>query len=259
MAIVGLAGAGVAAVLATSLVAIVGAIAGASVKHPPPALSIAGDVAFDLGAVAAAVYIAASLGGPRSPADFGFRRVSVRTVARSVFLGALVYYVVTAIYANVVHVPKDNLPTDLGVSRSHAALVAAAIFVCVIAPIAEETFFRGFLFGTLRGWKVWIGDRDLSTWLAAAVTGVVFGAVHYGSAPALDLVPLGFLGFVLCVIRWKTGSLYPCIVLHSGNNAVALGVMQHWTAPVVVALMLATWAVTAAITLPLGLRSPRIA
>ena len=43
------------------------------------------------------------------------------------------------------------------------------------------------------------------------------------------LVPLGFLGFVLCVVRWKTRSLYPCMALHSINNSLALGVNQlNW-------------------------------
>lgn len=258
MAIVGVALAAVIGFLATTVVAIIGAIAGASLKNPPPGVSIAGDIVFDLSAVAAAVYVA-RMGGRVRPSDFGFRRVSARIVARAVFLGALVYYGLTAIYTNVVNVPKDKLPTDLGVNQSHAALVAVAIFVCVIAPIAEETFFRGFLFGTLRRWQVWIGRYDLSTWLAAVVTGILFGLSHTGSAPGLDLIPLAFLGFVLCVIRWKTGSLYPCIVLHSGNNALALGVSLHWSAAAVLGLVLASWAVTAAITLPLAARSPRIA
>ena len=51
------------------------------------------------------------------------------------------------------------------------------------------------------------------------------------------LIPLGFLGFVLCIVRWKTGSLYPCMALHSINNCVALGVNEfHWNAGEIVAL-----------------------
>jgi membrane protease YdiL (CAAX protease family) len=41
-------------------------------------------------------------------------------------------------------------------------------------------------------------------------------------------VPLGIFGFVLCLLREKTGSLYPCIVLHCANNSLAFGVSQDW-------------------------------
>ena len=58
------------------------------------------------------------------------------------------------------------------------------------------------------------------------MTGILFGLAHLGSAPSQYLVPLGFLGFVLCLVRWRTGSLYPCMALHSANNALALGVNQ---------------------------------
>jgi hypothetical protein len=50
----------------------------------------------------------------------------------------------------------DDLPVQLGVNDSNAALVLVAVLVCVIAPMAEEFFFRGFLFGALRGYmKLW--------------------------------------------------------------------------------------------------------
>ena len=67
--------------------------------------------------------------------------------------------------------------------------------------------------------------------MAAVITGILFGLAHTGSASSQYLVPLGFLGFVLCIVRWRTGSLYPCMALHSANNALALGVNQlSWNA-----------------------------
>jgi membrane protease YdiL (CAAX protease family) len=126
----------------------------------------------------------------------------------------------------------------------------------VVAPIAEEFFFRGFIFGALRRWHVVIGGRDLGTWLAAAVTGILFGLAHTGSAAAQYLVPLGFLGFVLCLVRWRTRSLYPCMALHAINNSLALGVNQlHWNAGEIVALVAGSITVVGAITLPLATRS----
>ena len=89
-------------------------------------------------------------------------------------------------------------------------------------------------------------------WIAALITGLLFGLAHLGSASPKFLVPLGLLGFVLCMIRWRTGSLYPCMALHSLNNCLALGVNQlHWNALEIIGLMLGSLAVIAAVTGPL--------
>jgi uncharacterized protein len=115
---------------------------------------------------------------------------------------------------------EDDLPEQLGVDESTLALIAVAILVTVIAPIAEEFFFRGFFFTSLRNWK--------GLWPAAIITGLVFGGIHAGSSPVGYLVPLAVLGFLFCLLYARTGSLYPCIVLHCANNSLAFGVSQDW-------------------------------
>jgi membrane protease YdiL (CAAX protease family) len=92
--------------------------------------------------------------------------------------------------------------------------------------------------------------------MAALITGILFGLAHTGSALSQDLIPLGFLGFVLCVLRWKTRSLYPCMALHSLNNALALGITQfHWNGLEILGMMVASLAVIGVFTLPLSQRS----
>jgi len=60
---------------------------------------------------------------------------------------------------------------------------------------------------------------------------------------------------VLCIVRWRTRSLYPCIALHSTNNSLALGVNQlHWNAIEIVALIVSSLFVIGAATGPLGAR-----
>jgi membrane protease YdiL (CAAX protease family) len=93
----------------------------------------------------------------------------------------------------------------------------------------------------------------VGTLLAAIATGIVFGLAHVGSAPAKYLVPLAFLGFVLCLVRWRTRSLYPCIALHSVNNSLALGINElHWAAGEIFALIAGSLLVIAAVTGPLS-------
>ena len=246
-------------VVSSIAVAVATHTSGRSAANIPVGVTLAGNVAFDLSFVAAALY-AVSRTGPLRTADFGFRRAPVRAGAAAALGGAVLYYVATAAYAAISGLHKaDKLPQGLSVSGSTGALVAVAIFVCVVAPICEEFFFRGFLFGALRRALGRAFGATGAMLAAAAVVGVLFGAVHSGSAPVEYLIPLGFLGFVLCLVRWRTGSLYPCMALHSANNALALGVNQlGWPAPAILGLMLAAWAVTAAITWPIGARAPAV-
>jgi uncharacterized protein len=243
-------------ILASVMVDIVAAAGGSSVSHPTPAVSIVSDVVFDLGFVAAALYFAV-LRGPVGTAAFGFRWPGLRVTIKAVVSAGVGYFAVTAVYSSLVGLHgTDKLPSELGVGKSTAALVAAAVFVCAIAPIAEEFFFRGFLFGALRQMRIKVAGRELGTWVAAVITGILFGLAHTGSASPQYLIPLGFLGFVLCLVRWRTGSLYPCMALHCINNSLALGVNQlSWNGAEILGLTSASLLVIAAITAPLAGRT----
>jgi uncharacterized protein len=238
----------------TIVVGIIAAASGGNLTHPSAGVSLLEDLVFDLSFVTAAIYLAARRRA--TPSDFGFRLIPWKLGVGAFVLAGVSYYIVTAIYASLVHLHgTDKLPSELGVSKSTLALVGAAVFVCVIAPICEEFFFRGFVFGALRHWKIPFAGRDLGTVFAAIVTGILFGLAHTGSASSQYLIPLGFLGFVLCVVRWKTRSLYPCMALHSVNNSLALGVNQlHWNALEIFGLIASSLLLIASITVPLAQR-----
>jgi membrane protease YdiL (CAAX protease family) len=218
-------------------------------------VSILSDVATDAGFIIAALYLARLL-GHRDPAEFGYRWPRLKTAVVTVVVALVSFYVLTAAYASLLNLhATDKLPKELGVDRSHIALAGVALFVCVIAPIAEEFFFRGFLFGVLRNMRVRIAGHDAGTLLAAVIVGILFGLAHAGSAPAEDLVPLGFLGFVLCLVRWRTRSLYPCMFMHSFNNVISLGwATLHWSVPAIGGLLIGSLAMIGALTAPLASR-----
>jgi membrane protease YdiL (CAAX protease family) len=237
----------------TTIVVQVVTLGGHTTSNPTVAESLIGDVMFDLSFVVAALYFAQLQGRPR-PEDFGFRRVAVWPAIGWLVVAAISYFVVTDIYASLLSLHgTDKLPSPLSTATSAPAEVGIALFVCVIAPVVEEFFFRGFIFTVLRRMRIVVAGRDLGTWVAAIITGILFGLAHTGSALSQDLIPLGFLGFVLCLLRWRTGSLYPCIALHSLNNSLALGVTQfHWNGAEILGLMAASLAVIGALTLPLA-------
>jgi membrane protease YdiL (CAAX protease family) len=138
-------------------------------------------------------------------------------------LAFVAFYLFTVVWVAIVGGNPDDqkLPKELGADKSTVALVAVAFLVSVVAPVAEEFFFRGFFYGALRNWRGVVP--------AAVITGLVFGAIHAGSADAEFLPPLAFFGFTLCLLRERTDSLYPCIALHCANNSLAIGVSQDWT------------------------------
>jgi len=239
------------AILGATLAALVANLAGYEVDagDPPPGVTIAGTFFQDGGLILSAWLLARLTAGAPTAADFGLRRLSALKAIGWLAATWVAFIAFSAIWAAALGVTEnDDLPQQLGADNSTTALVFVALLVCVAAPIAEELFFRGFLFTAMRRW---IGVAG-----GAIVTGVVFGAIHAGSADAVFLVPLGVFGALLCLLYHRTGSLIPSIVLHALNNSLALGVSQHWEAPQVIAVMIGATAAVLALVLPFSARSP---
>ncbi len=90
-------------------------------------------------------------------------------------------------------------------------LLGALVVAAVVAPVAEELFFRGFLFAGLR-------DR----WGLAAgmlISSAVFGAVHL--TPGV-MLPIALMGALFAWLYQTTRSLWPAILLHGLYNGVAV-------------------------------------
>jgi uncharacterized protein len=193
-----------------------------SASHTPPGLELADTVVQDIVFVLTAVMFAQLGGRTVRSWQFGFRSTPARRAAGLVVLTIIAFAIFTAVWAAVLNVTEKDtkLLEALGTNETALLLALSALLTTVIAPICEETLFRGYIFGALSKWKGWLP--------AAVITGVLFGAVHAGSAPVEDLVPLGVLGFALCVLYRRTGSLYPCIVVHSLNNSFAFGELEGW-------------------------------
>jgi len=205
----------------------------------------------DLGFVAAAVILAARV-APVRPSQFGL--VRPRSLWRAVVLvpAALVLvFLLAELWFAAVHSSGEEkqLVKQIGGNSGTVGVLAASALVCVVAPICEETLFRGFIFRTLANWR--------GAWPAAIATGILFGLVHGVSAPAVDLVPLALLGVVLCWVYQATGSIYTGMVVHMANNALAFGSLENWGAGRVVALMAGALAIGTLVLGAVSLASDR--
>jgi membrane protease YdiL (CAAX protease family)/uncharacterized RDD family membrane protein YckC len=124
---------------------------------------------------------------------------------------------VAMIYSPFVQPEQQDIPQDLGVDESTLAAIAGGILIIVFAPISEEIFFRGFVYGGIR--------TRLGLWPAAAISAVVFGLLHISSGDLSIVPPLVIFGLLLCWLYEYTGSLGPPVVLHMINNAIAFTVI----------------------------------
>jgi membrane protease YdiL (CAAX protease family) len=212
-------------------------------SHIPAGLEIADTVVQDIAFILVAVLFARMGGRVVRSWQFGLRppRMSWRRVSGLILLLLVAFIVLSAIWSAVFHPEKEKLLETLGSNEGATLLLLSAALTCVVAPICEEFLFRGFIFTALRNWR--------GTWPAAIVTGVLFGGVHFGSAPTLDLVPLMGLGFGLCLLYRYTGSLYPCFVAHSLNNSIAFGSLEGWAFWQVIVLIAAALLAIAAVVL----------
>lgn len=87
-------------------------------------------------------------------------------------------------------------------------LVVIGVFV---APLVEEIFFRGFLFGGMReqyGWKK-----------AALISSIVFSIAHLDIAAVL---PTFALGFTFAYLYQEAKSIWPGIVMHFLVNTAGM-------------------------------------
>lgn len=109
------------------------------------------------------------------------------------------------------------MPPDIpdGLLLPGGWVVFSALALAVWTPIAEETFFRGFILqGLTNRWRIAP---------AIVVSAAVFAALHL--APAL-LLPVFVTGLLLGFLYHRTGSLWPCIAVHALQNVVA--VLSAW-------------------------------
>lgn len=90
--------------------------------------------------------------------------------------------------------------------------VLAVLLVIAVAPaVCEEMLFRGVILHSLQA-----RYRVPS---AIAVTAILFGLYHMS---VIKFIPTGLLGLLLCIVVWKTGSIYPAMLMHFINNAFSV-------------------------------------
>lgn len=107
---------------------------------------------------------------------------------------------------------QENSFAEL-LKSSQQVRVAIAVLATFTAPMVEETVYRGVLFSSLR--------RYLGLIATVLLVTVMFAGVHvlqYWGA-WVSVAGLTLLSLALTVIRARTKSILPCVMIHTLNNA----------------------------------------
>jgi len=148
------------------------------------------------------------------------RRPSARQVLLGAATGVALFFAAAGIMSlTALLVPRGWLDTfDIThlFQGSPREQLAMALIATLLAPLAEEVAFRGYLLSALR--------THLRPGAAIAASSVLFAAMHLDPVRFPAVL---FLGAFLGWLAWRAGSLWPAVAAHSANNGLgAIAVMN---------------------------------
>jgi membrane protease YdiL (CAAX protease family) len=155
-----------------------------------------------------------------SRADIGLTRLMSWMDILITPAGLVVYLILSSILilitTRVLPWVDINQVQDVGfrqLNQRYEYILAFSSLV-VIAPIAEEILFRGYLYGKLR--------KFVPIWVAIITTSLLFGFIHGAWNLAIDTFALSV---VLCLLRESTGNIWASILLHMTKNGIAFYIL----------------------------------
>ncbi len=138
------------------------------------------------------------------PASWGYVPIGIAA--------CLVIAIIYGIIAEALGVNERLKPSFLE-DHARAYFIAGGILAIAVAPIVEETFFRGFVFAGL--------SREMKFWAAATLSAILFTVAHL---EPLIFVPIFLIGLLMAYTYQKTGSLWVNIMIHMGYNAAIFAI-----------------------------------
>ena len=151
-----------------------------------------------------------------SKKEFGLNKLPTWTDILLSPAGFIVYFILAAIITALASLvfPKEIMvqAQDVGFKNLNRSLdyVFAFLALVVVAPVVEETIFRGYLFGKLK--------KHMPVIVAVLITSAVFGIAHGQINVGLNVFALSV---VACYLREFTDSIWAGVLLHMIKNGIA--------------------------------------
>lgn len=137
--------------------------------------------------------------------------------------GIVVYFILAAILLSIFSIfPWFNAEQaqNIGFNTNLYGFerMLAFLTLVVVAPIAEELIFRGYLYGKMREKFSQITSEIWSVIISSLLVSVVFGVVHMQWNVGVNVFAMSL---VACALREYTGTIYAGILLHMIKNGLA--------------------------------------
>lgn len=152
------------------------------------------------------------------PKVFTWKQLGLRKVAHDDLKRALVLFLFVGSLIAILQalLLRLGLPLNQYSFTSKDGAYLAYAVVVLITPIAEELYFRGFLFKGLL-----IHQKP---WLAYVISAGLFALLH---PPLLVMVEVFCIGLLLAYTLRETKSVWPGVLIHAVNNAVVFGYLLY--------------------------------
>ncbi|HZV79343.1 MAG TPA: type II CAAX endopeptidase family protein [Candidatus Binatus sp.] len=149
--------------------------------------------------------------------DLGFgKRLTAPVVGLAIGAGLVLFILsglLDALQTKVLGPHPQQIALILAKHRGAMAFALDFFSAAILAPLWEETFFRGIFFTAL--------VQRMPFWPAAILSGIAFGLGH---ADLWNFIPLAALGVGLAYVYYRTGNIWANIITHATINGSDLAI-----------------------------------
>lgn len=135
-------------------------------------------------------------------------------------LGLLLPLALHPLVSMVYHIVETYMPMAESIKKLFGGLVVEAPLLASVAAVAivpgfcEELAFRGWILSGIRS-----SSRQ---WTAIVISSILFGVMHVLLSAYQQFFHATLLGLVLGLLAVRSGSLWPSVIMHMMNNAMAV-------------------------------------
>lgn len=151
----------------------------------------------------------------RALSPFGFKPVQARWLYIAAGLGVLGYglnLIIQFAYMSLFGADHSQSVLHTASQAGPLAFIASFIAGAILTPLGEEFLFRGVVANALNRYGAWAG---------VGLSSIIFGLVH-GVGMVLPIAIM--VGVLSSLLFRRTGSVWPCVMLHcvyNGSNSIA--------------------------------------
>ena len=152
----------------------------------------------------------------RKPAPVNPEQMSIEATIGWALLSAVGAFVTSSALGFLFHILGlgiEEQPWIQALFADRSALYIVLPWLVVIGPLAEEVFFRGYMFRRLL--------ESSGIGVAYAMTAITFGIIHFNfqAIPTYAAVALWF-----AFVQWRTGRLLAAVIGHMVYNGIVMAV-----------------------------------